>query len=42
MARIIAIRRKRVVHVGRARNRGVTIAVRGMDITVKPSRKRQP
>lgn len=39
MAKIIAIRRKRTVAVKRSDGRNVTIAVRGIDIQVKPSRK---
>lgn len=39
MARVIAIRRKRIVRIGRPNGRAVTIAVRRTDIQVKPSRK---
>lgn len=38
MARVIAIRRKRIVRTTHRNGRHVTIAVRGVDIQVKPSR----
>lgn len=42
MTKVIAIRRKRTVTVKHSDGRGVTIAVRGVDIRVKPSRKLRP
>jgi hypothetical protein len=41
MAKIIAIRKKRSVRIARPAGRPVTIAVRGVDIQVRTSRKRQ-
>ncbi len=38
MTKVIVIRRKRTVSIKRSDGRGVTIAVRGMDIAVKPVR----
>ncbi len=38
MARIIAIRRKRNVRIARSGKPVVTIAVRGVDIAVRPAR----
>ena len=38
MAKVLVIRRKRTVSIKRSDGRGVTIAVRGIDIAVKPSR----